>query len=90
MIGKLRGLVDAVGEDEVVIDVNGVGYVVAVSTRTARALPSVGAEATLFIETHVREDAIRLFGFVSASERDWFRLLQSVQGVGAKVALAFV
>jgi holliday junction DNA helicase RuvA len=88
MIGKLRGLVDSVGEDEVVIDVNGVGYVVAVSARTLRALPAVGAEAALFIETYVREDAIRLFGFLSTSERDWFRLLQSVQGVGAKVALA--
>ena len=88
MIGKLRGRIDSVGDDEIVIDVNGVGYVVSASSRTLRALPPLGSEATLFIETYVREDAIRLFGFLSTSERDWFRLLQSVQGVGAKVALA--
>jgi Holliday junction DNA helicase RuvA len=87
MIGKLKGLVEEVGEEELVLDVGGVGYLVAASARTLRALPAVGQAAELFIETHVREDAIRLYGFLTASERDWFRLLQSVQGVGAKVAL---
>jgi Holliday junction DNA helicase RuvA len=87
MIGKLKGIVDEVGEEELILDVGGVGYLVAASARTLRALPSVGQPAALFIETHVRADAIRLYGFLTASERDWFRLLQSVQGVGAKVAL---
>jgi Holliday junction DNA helicase RuvA len=87
MIGKLKGIIDEVGEEELILDVGGVGYLVAASARTLRALPSVGQPAALFIETHVREDAIRLYGFLTASERDWFRLLQSVQGVGAKVAL---
>ena len=87
MIGKLKGIVDEVGEEELVLDVGGVGYLVAASARTLRALPAVGQPAALLIETQVREDAIRLYGFLTASERDWFRLLQSVQGVGAKVAL---
>jgi Holliday junction DNA helicase RuvA len=87
MIGKLRGLVDEVGADEVVIDCGGVGYVVSCSARTLEALPAVGQPATLFIETYVREDQIRLIGFGSAAEREWFRLLLSVQGVGTKVAL---
>ena len=87
MIGKLKGIVDEIGEEELTLDVGGVGYLVSASARTLRALPAVGQAATLFIETHVREDAIRLYGFLTASERDWFRLLQSVQGVGAKVAL---
>ena len=90
MIGKLKGLVDSVSEDALILDVNGVGYVVAASARTLRNLPAVGQAATLHIETQVREDAIRLFGFLSEAERDWFRLLQSVQGVGAKVALAIL
>jgi Holliday junction DNA helicase RuvA len=87
MIGKLRGKVDAVGEAHAILDVNGVGYEVHASARTLRAL-SVGQEASLAIETHVREDAIRLFGFASETERAWFRTLQTVQGVGSKVALA--
>ncbi|HRD77468.1 MAG TPA: Holliday junction branch migration protein RuvA [Hyphomicrobiaceae bacterium] len=87
MIGKLRGKVDAVGEAHAVIDVNGVGYEVNCSARTLRSLKP-GDDATLSIETHVREDAIRLFGFTSEVERSWFRTLQSVQGVGAKVALS--
>jgi Holliday junction DNA helicase RuvA len=90
MIGKLKGIVDGVDEEGLIIDVNGVGYVVAASARTLRNLPAIGQAATLHIETQVREDAIRLFGFLTESERDWFRLLQSVQGVGAKVALAIL
>lgn len=87
MIGKLKGIVDAVGEAHAIIDVNGVGYEVQASARTLRAL-QVGEAVTLAIETHVREDAIRLFGFTSEVERAWFRTLQTIQGVGAKVALA--
>lgn len=88
MIGKLKGILDAIGDDYVIIDVNGVGYQVHCSTRTLSGLPQVGGGLVLSIETHVRETEIRLFGFSSDLERDWFRLLQSVQGVGAKVALA--
>ena len=87
MIGKLRGMVDAVGEGHAIVDVGGVGYEVQASARTLRALEA-GQPVSLAIETHVREDAIRLFGFTSEVERAWFRLLQTVQGVGAKVALA--
>ena len=87
MIGKLKGLIDAFGEDWVLLDVNGVCYEVHCSPRTLGSLPQVGEAATLAIETYVREDQIRLFGFATDAERAWFRLLQSVQGVGAKVAL---
>jgi Holliday junction DNA helicase RuvA len=90
MIGKLKGVVEAVDEESLILDVNGVGYVVSASARTLRALPAVGQAATLHIETQVREDAIRLFGFLTLAERDWFRLLQGVQGVGAKLALAIL
>ena len=90
MIGKLKGVVDSLDEDSLILDVNGVGYLVAASARTLRALPAVGGAAELLIETHVREDAIRLYGFLTAVERDWFRLLQGVQGVGAKVALGIL
>src|SRR4051794_900184 len=88
MIGKLKGIIDTYGEDFVIVDVHGVGYVVHCSTRTLQTLPAPGEAATLAIETHVREDQIRLFGFQSDVEREWFRLLQTVQGVGTKVALA--
>ena len=88
MIGKLRGAVDSYGEDWVIVDVAGVGYQVHCSARTLQALPQVGEAATLSIETYVREDMIRLYGFASDLEREWFRLLQTVQGVGARVALA--
>ena len=89
MIGKLKGVVDEIGEDHCVIDVHGVGYVAHCSARTLSALPGPGEAAVLFIETYVREDMIRLYGFESALEREWFRLLMNnVQGVGAKVALA--
>jgi Holliday junction DNA helicase RuvA len=90
MIGKLSGIIDSFGDDYLILDVNGVGYVVTCSSRTLQRLPARGEAASLAIETQVREDAIRLFGFTSDAERDWFRLLQSVQGVGAKVALAIL
>jgi holliday junction DNA helicase RuvA len=88
MIGKLKGVIDSYGEDSVILDVNGVGYLVHCSGRTLQELPRVGEAATLAIETYVREDQFRLFGFMTDAEREWFRLLQTVQGVGAKVALA--
>ena len=88
MIGKLKGIIDSYGEDFIVLDVQGVGYLVHCSARTLQALPAAGEAATLSIETHVREDQIKLFGFLSDVEREWFRLLQTVQGVGAKVALS--
>ncbi|MBO0766493.1 MAG: Holliday junction branch migration protein RuvA [Hyphomicrobiaceae bacterium] len=86
MIGKLKGIVDAVGEAHAIIDVGGVGYEVQASQRTLSALQA-GQGVSLAIETHVREDAIRLYGFTSEVERAWFRTLQTIQGVGAKVAL---
>ena len=88
MIGKLRGVVDSYGDDFVIVDVGGVGYQVHCSARTLQALPRPGEMATLSIDTYVREDVIRLYGFANELEREWFRLLQIVQGVGAKVALA--
>lgn len=87
MIGRLRGKVEAIGEQICIIDVGGVGYEVQASARALRDM-SIGAEVVLTIDTHVREDAIRLYGFKSEVERTWFRTLQNVQGVGAKVALA--
>src|SRR5947199_10806199 len=88
MIGKLEGIIDSYGEDHIIVDVNGVGYVVHCSARTLQALPAQGEPVSLAIETHVREDQIRLFGFQSDIEREWFRLLQPVQGVGTKGALS--
>jgi holliday junction DNA helicase RuvA len=88
MIGKLKGVIDGYGEDFVIVDVGGVGYVAHCSARTLQALPGTGEPVVLSIETHVREDQIRLFGFLSELEREWFRLLQTVQGVGTKVALS--
>lgn len=90
MIGKLKGTIDSYGEDYVILDVHGVGYQVHCSARTLQALPPQGEAAALSIETHVREDQIRLFGFTSDHDREWFRLLQTVQGVGVKVALALL
>src|ERR1051325_1315901 len=90
MIGKLKGIIDSYGEDNVIVDVNGVGYVVHCSARTLQALPPTGDPVSLSIETHVREDQIRLFGFQSDTEREWFKLLQTVQGVGTRVALAIL
>jgi Holliday junction DNA helicase RuvA len=89
MIAKLRGIVDSSGDDWVVIDVNGVGYLVSCSTRTLGRLSS-SETVSLVIDTHVREDAIQLFGFLDNGEREWFRLLLTVQGVGSKVALAIL
>lgn len=88
MIGKLKGTIDEIGEDHVVVDVHGVGYVAFCGARTLGSIGTVGEAVILFVETYVREDMIRLYGFASESERGWFRLLQNVQGVGAKVALA--
>jgi Holliday junction DNA helicase RuvA len=88
MIGKLRGVIDTYRDDSILLDVHGVGYLVHCSARTLQALPPAGEAATLIIETWVREDQIRLYGFVSEVERDWFMLLTDVQGVGARVALA--
>ena len=90
MIAKLAGMLDSVGDDHAVVDVGGVGYLVFCSGRTMRALPAVGQPVVIHVETHVREDHIHLYGFADEAERDWFRLLQSVQGVGARVALAIL
>ncbi|MBT7249488.1 MAG: Holliday junction branch migration protein RuvA [Rhodospirillaceae bacterium] len=89
MIARLKGLIDAVGDDWAIVDVSGVGYIVFCSVRTLSRL-AVGEAAVLEIETHVREDHIHLYGFAGAGERDWFRLLTTVQGVGAKVALGIL
>jgi holliday junction DNA helicase RuvA len=88
MIAKLAGIIDSVGADAAVIDVGGVGYLAFCSSRTISRLPPAGTPARLLIETHVREDHIHLYGFIDATERDWFRLLTTVQGVGARLALA--
>ncbi|MAU40239.1 MAG: Holliday junction branch migration protein RuvA [Kordiimonas sp.] len=90
MIAKLRGILDSSGDDYCLVDVGGVGYLVYASGRTLSGLPPVGEDVVLLIDTHVREDHIHLYGFRHELERDWFRLLQSVQGVGAKVALTIL
>jgi Holliday junction DNA helicase RuvA len=90
MIAKLTGIVDRSGEDGVVIDVGGVGYLVFCSARTLRLLPGIGETARLVIETHVREDHIHLYGFIDEAERSAFRLVTTVQGVGAKLGLAIL
>jgi len=90
MIARLKGLIDDVGLDGVLVDVAGVGYPVLVSTRTRAALPARGEAATLLIETQLREDSITYFGFIDRAERDWFRTLTTVQGVGGKVALSLL
>ena len=88
MIGKLTGRLDSLAPSTVIVDVRGVGYEVTVGARTLTSLPPVGETVTLSVDTYVREDEIRLYGFASEHERAWFRALQTVQGVGAKVALA--
>ncbi len=90
MIAKLAGLVDGVAEESCIIDVGGVGYLVFCSARTLRALPRPGEAVKLLVETHVREDHIHLYGFASEAEKRWFGLLQTVQGVGARLALAIL
>lgn len=90
MIGKLRGKIDSIGDDSLILDVGGVGYLVYCTSRTLAALPAVGEAAQLVIETHVREDHIHLYGFPDAVERDWFRLLVTVQRVGNKMALTIL
>jgi len=90
MIGKLRGTIDEIGEDHLLIDVGGVGYLVFASTRTLGQLPPPGASAALLIDTHVREQYIHLYGFLKRAERDAFRLLLTVQGVGARNSLSIL
>jgi holliday junction DNA helicase RuvA len=90
MIGKLKGLIDSYGEDFVILDVNGVGYVAFCSSRTLQSIGLDGERRRPATETYVREDQIRLFGFATDTERDWFRLLLNVQGVGTKVALSLL
>ena len=90
MIAKLSGAVDSVGPEGAVIDVGGVGYLAFCSTRTLGQLPPAGGAVRLLVETHVREDHIHLYGFIDAAERDWFRLLTTVQGVGARLALSIL
>ena len=90
MIAKLRGLLDSFGADHAVIDVGGVGYLVSASTRTLSALGAIGDEVVLHVETQVSDGAIRLIAFATLDERDWFRLLTSVQGVGTRVGLAIL
>ena len=88
VIAQLTGRVEALEEGRCIVDVNGVGYLVHASTRTLAALPGPPEVARLLVETHVREDAILLYGFIDGAERDWFRLLTTVQGVGGRVALS--
>jgi Holliday junction DNA helicase RuvA len=90
MIGRLAGRLDWAGGDQVLIDVRGVGYLVTVSGRTMAALPGPGAAVTLWTDLLVREDLLQLFGFLDANEREWHRLLMTVQGVGAKASLAIL
>ncbi len=90
MIAHLTGMLASAGIDHAVIDVNGVGYLIGASAKTLSALPPVGGTVTIHTEMLVAEDSIRLMGFATADERDWFRLLTSVQGVGARVALAIL
>ena len=90
MIAKLKGILDTLTDDSLIVDVNGVGYLVSCSGRTLSRLPRPGEAVELLIETVVREDAFSLFGFLTAEEKEWFKLLQSVQGVGAKVALTIL
>lgn len=90
MIAKLTGVVDQVAAETVVLDVGGVGYQLFCSARTQRLLPGAGEAARLLVETHVREDHIHLYGFIDEAEKGWFKLLTTVQGVGARLALAIL
>ena len=90
MIGKLTGIIDNFGQDYLLLDVQGVGYLVYASSRTLSRIGLKGENTSILIDTHVREDAITLYGFADAAEQTWFRLLNSVQGVGAKAAFAIL
>lgn len=90
MIAKLKGILDSIQSGAIVIDVGGVGYLASCSEKTISALPSIGSPVELIIETHVREDRIQLFAFATEAERDLFRLLQTVQGIGGKAALSIL
>jgi holliday junction DNA helicase RuvA len=90
MIAKLKGILDSVGADWAIVDVGGVGYQVSCSARTLGALPAIGRPVSLYIETQLREDAIRLYGFAEEDDREWFGLLRGVQGVGSRLALALL
>lgn len=90
MIGKLSGIIDSFGSDHILLDVGGVGYLIHCSSRTLQTIGQTGDTASLLIDTHVREDAINLYGFKDALEQQWFRLLTSVQGVGARVGMAIM
>jgi holliday junction DNA helicase RuvA len=90
MIGRLTGTIDEIAGDAAIVDVGGVGYSIFASSRTLSRLAQATAPVSLFIDTHVREDHIHLFGFLDTAERDWFRLLMTVQGVGARVSLAIL
>jgi Holliday junction DNA helicase RuvA len=90
MIAKLTGLLDSIGDDWAVIDVGGVGYLVFCSARSLAQMPGKGEAVSFVIETHIREDHIHLYGFLDQAEREWFRLLTTVQGVGAKVGLGIL
>ncbi|MDJ0683531.1 MAG: Holliday junction branch migration protein RuvA [Alphaproteobacteria bacterium] len=90
MIARLKGLLDSIGEDWAVIDVGGVGYLIFCSARTLSRFPGAGEAVSVEIETHVREDHIHLYGFADAAEKEWFKILTGVQGVGAKVGLAIL
>jgi Holliday junction DNA helicase RuvA len=90
VIAMLAGVVDQTGADSLILDVNGVGYLIFASSRSLAKAPARGAPLRLLIETHVREDHIHLYGFADEAEREWFRLLTTVQGVGAKIALALL
>ena len=90
MIARLRGILAAIGDDHAIIDVAGVGYLVTVAPATLERLPRVGEAVELHTELHSREDGITLYGFLDAADRTWFRLLQTVQGVGARVALSLL
>ncbi|MAI49390.1 MAG: Holliday junction branch migration protein RuvA [Rhodospirillaceae bacterium] len=87
MIAKLSGILDSIGDDWAVVDIGGVGYLVFCSTRTLAQIPASGEAVSFLIETHIREDHIHLYGFLDQAEREWFKLLTTVQGVGAKVGL---
>ena len=90
MIGKISGIIEVIGSDSILVDVGGVGYIVNISANTRASLPAIGEKVSLYTDMLVREDSIQLVGFISSLEKEWFGLLTSVQGVGAKAALAIL